>query len=105
MFGFGNKNKAKVEVETAKSGGPIKRLRLLVGAGFIIGIIHAVESYFGTDFLPEGLEKETADTILQGFDLVAAYFAWKAVKPAVVQAADAQGSVEVAQAKADAGVK
>lgn len=104
MFGFGKKNKASVEVKTSKTGGPIKRLRVLIGAGVIIGVIHALEAGFGHDFLPAELEKETADLILNGVDLVIAFLAMRAMKPAVVEAANAQGSA-VTVAKQAAGVK
>ncbi len=104
MFGR-NKDKAKVQVETAKGGGPIKRLRVMIGAGVVIGVIHAAEAYFGTDFLPVEMEQETAELILNVIDLGAAWFAWRAVKPAVVQAADAQGVDAVAAVKAEANVK
>lgn len=105
MFGFGNNKKASIKVKTAKTGGPIKRLRVLIGAGVIVGVIHAVEAYFGHDFLPAELEGETADLILNMLDLALAIGAMRTMKPAVVEAADAHGPTQIAQAKAAAGVK
>jgi hypothetical protein len=101
MFGFGKKNKAKVKVTTHKGGGPVKRLRIAIGTGVVVSVLHLI---FGEAY-PDDTYKAAADLIIGLIDSGVALWALYQHKPAVQAAADASEPEDVEAVKAAAGIK
>lgn len=76
---FGNKQKAKVKVKTAKGGGPIRKLKVAVGVGVVVSLLKGL---FG-DAIPQDLLNPLASFILESGDLISAWVAFYVARPDV----------------------
>lgn len=70
---FGNKNKAKVKVKTAKGGGPIKKVKAVIG----VGVVLSAMKWLGVDeMLPPDLVKHVAEFGVELISLTVALVAY-----------------------------
>lgn len=82
LFGKNKANKTKVVLKTAKGRGPIRKIKVAIGAGVIAAVISPVvtpwlETYLGE--VPDGAVHQIAELLIANYEviatLVAAYFA------------------------------
>ena len=70
---FGKKNKTKVKVKTAKGGGPIKKVKAVIG----VGVVLSAMKWLGVDdMLPPELVKAVAEFGVELISLTVALVAY-----------------------------
>lgn len=69
-----------------------------------MAFVKAAQSYFGDDVLSDEQAQAAAEWIVNGALIIAVLLSKRSMKPAVAQAADAQGVAEVAAVKTEAGI-
>lgn len=84
--------------------GRVTHLNRMIWFGVAMAAVKLIESIVGHEMLDDEQRKQVAEILISLGGIIAAVLAQRAMKPAVIQAADAQGVDEVAMVKTEAKV-